>query len=284
MTAKDYLDKARQDHFAIGAFNAANIETIKAVIAAAKNLRAPIIIEASHGEVEYIGGRNFVSLIRNAREDTGLPIFANLDHAPTFEAAVQGITWGFDLIHFNGSALPYDKNIEESKKIADLAHQKNILVETELDTIPGGSSVHPMTAEEELAVTKMTDPNQAEEFVRETGTDTLAASFGSIHGLYQTRKHLDLERLKQIREKTICFLSLHGGSDMREEQVRQAIARGVVKINVNSELRLAFRTTLEKVLTENKELAIYKIMPPVIAAVSKVVETKITLFGSANQA
>ncbi len=284
MTAKDYLLKAQAGHFAIGAFNAANLETIKAIVSAAKKQNSPIIIEASHGEIDFIGAKNFVALIRNAREETGLPIFANLDHAPTLEAAIEGINLGFDLIHFNGSTLPYETNLEQSKKIIALAHASGVLVETELDTIPGGSSVHPKTAEEELAITKLTDPAQAHDFVNQTQTDTLAASFGSIHGLYTTPKRLDIERLKQIRSQTTCFLSLHGGSDMPDEQVKQAIQNGVVKVNVNSELRLTFRTTLEKTLGENKELAIYKIMPPVLDAVSAIVEAKISLFGSANQA
>lgn len=284
MTAKDYLLQAQQQHFAIGAFNAANLETIKAIVAAAKNQNSPVIIEASHGEIDFIGAKNFVAIIKNAREETGLPIFTNLDHAPTPEAALEGINLGFDLIHFNGSHLPFEENLEKSKKIVSLAHAKGVLVETELDTIPGGSSVHPKTAEEELAATKLTDPDQAHSFVSQTGADTLAASFGSIHGLYTTPKHLDIDRLKQIRAKTNCFLSLHGGSDMPEDQVREAITNGVVKVNINSELRLAFRTTLEKTLLSNQELAIYKIMPPVIDAVQSIVENKITLLGSAGKA
>lgn len=283
MTARDWLNRAKEEHFAIGAFNAANIETIKAIVAAAKNTKAPIIIEASHGEVDYFGGENFVTVIQNARRETGLPIFANLDHSPSLEAARQGLAWGFDLVHFNGSTLSYDENLDQTKTIVAEAHGKNVLVEAELDTIPGGSSVHAVSAEEELKLTKLTDPDQAAAFCEDTRTDTLAASFGSVHGFYQTQKHIDLTRLGQIRAKTNCFLSLHGGSGMPDEQVKEAIQIGIVKINVNSELRLAFRNTLQKALADSQELAVYKIMPPVIDAVRQVVETKIKLFGSAGK-
>lgn len=281
MTARDWLNRAKEEHFAIGAFNAANIETIKAIVAAAKNLNAPVIIEASHGEIEYFGGKNFVDIVKNAREETGLPIFTNLDHSPSLEAARLGLSWGFDLVHFNGSTLSFDENQTQTKIFVEEAHAKNVLVEAELDTIPGGSSFHELTAEEELKQTKLTDPDQAASFSEYTQTDTLAASFGSVHGFYQTQKHIDLTRLKEIRAKTKCFLSLHGGSGMPDEQVKEAIQIGIVKININSELRLAFKNTLEKALSDSKELAIYKIMPAVIDAVRQVVEIKIALFGSA---
>ena len=284
LNAKYYLDRAQSEHFAIGAFNAANIETLKAIIGAAKTTNAPVIIEASHGEIEFIGGQNFVDIIRNARQEYNLPIFTNLDHAPNVETTLQGIKWGFDLIHFNGSSLPYTENVSKTQEVVLMAHQQDRLVEAELDAITGSSSLHTLTAEEQLATAKLTDPLQAADFVTATGIDTLAASFGSVHGLYATPKNLDIDRLKEIHTKTSCYLSLHGGSDMPEDQIKQAIENGVVKINVNSELRLAFRTTLEKTLKENSELAIYKIMPPVIAAVQRIVEDKINLFGCTDKA
>lgn len=284
MTIKDYFQRATTQHFAIGAFNAANLETIKAIVMAAKNQNSPVIIEASHGEIDYIGDKNFLDIIANFREETNLPIFTNLDHVPTLEDALKGISLGFNLVHFNGSTLPYENNIAKTKQVADLAHQHNILVEAELDTIPGDSSVHAVTAQQQLATTKLTSPDQAYDFVARTQTDILAASFGSVHGFYQTAKHLDLELLAQIRQKTNCFLSLHGGSGMPDDQVKAAIQTGIVKINVNSELRLAFKQTLIQGLNDSQELALYKIMPPVISAVQSVVETKIQLFGSANKA
>lgn len=284
MTAKDWLSKAQTDHFALGAFNAANIETLKAIVTAAADLHAPVIIEASHGEVEYIRPKNLVDIVRNAREETGLPIFTNLDHAPSLEAAREGIAAGFDLIHFNGSSLPYEDNVRQTQEIVAEAHSQNILVEAELNPIVGGSALHHDTAKTELAKGQLTDPNQAVDFINRTGVDTLAPAIGNLHGIYETDKILDLERLKQIRQQTSAFLSLHGGSSISPNQIQSAIDHGIVKINVNTELRVAFRQTLESTLKTNDEVAIYKLMPPVISSVQKIVEEKIKLFGSANKA
>ena len=283
MTAKDYLTKAQNEHFAIGAFNAANLETIKAIIEAAKELNSPIIIEASHSEIEYIGGENFISVINNYKKETGLPIFTNLDHAPSLEAARKGLLWGFDLIHFNGSHLPLAENITATAGFVKEAHAQNVLVEAELDPIENSSGLHNLTAEAQLAQIKYTSPEEAHDFAKKTNVDTLATSFGSIHGLYETHKQLNLELLSQIRTNTSCFLSLHGGSDIPADQVQKAISLGIVKINVNSELRLAFKTALKSDLATDPELAIYKIMPPAIEAVKNIVKAKLTLFGSTNK-
>lgn len=284
MTAKDWFAKAQNEHFAIGAFNAANIETVKAIIAAAIKLRSPVIIEASHGEVEYIGGNNLVSIVKNARAETGLPIFTNLDHAPTDTDAMRGIAWGFDLIHFNCSQLPFEEAVEKTKKVVAEARQHDILVEAELDAIAGSSTIHlGHTTSEQLVSSSLTNPDKAAVFVKETGIDTLAVSIGNIHGLYDTVKHLDLPLLQKIKDNTQCFYSLHGGSGIPAEEIRSAIRLGVVKVNINTELRLAFRQSLEQSLQQTDEVAIYKIMPPVIAAVQKIVEEKMIIFNSQNQ-
>lgn len=283
MTAKDYLTKAQNEHFAIGAFNAANLETIKAIVEAAKELNSPIIIEASHGEIEYIGGENFISVINNYKKETNLPIFTNLDHTPSLEAARLGLAWGFDLVHFNGSHLPYEENVTITAGFVKEAHASGVLVEAELDPIENNSGIHNLTAEAQLKEIKYSDPLQAKDFANRSGVDTLATSFGSIHGLYETHKQLNLELLGQIRSNTSCFLSLHGGSDIPANQVQKAISLGVVKINVNSELRLAFKEALKTDLASSPELAIYKIMPPAIKAVKNIVKAKLTLFGSANK-
>jgi len=283
MTAKDWLTKAKDKKFAIGAFNVANLETLKAIVQAAISQRSPVIIEASHSEVEYIGQKNFVSLVNNAREETGLPIFSNLDHAPTIEDVTRAVENGFDMVHYNGSHLELDENIKNSITAVNLAHTKNITVEVEIDPIPGHSSINQVSAQEELKQTHFTDPEVASQFIHKTQADILAASFGSIHGLYQTRKHLDLDQLQKIKAQVSCFLSLHGGSDMPNDQVTQAINIGISKINVNSELRLAFRQTLTNSLSGSNDLASYKFMTPVIAAVQQIVENKMILFGSAHQ-
>jgi len=286
MTAKEALTKAQKEGYAIGAFNAANIETLKAIVGAADKLRAPVIVESSHGETEFIGAENLVDLVKNYREETGLPIFINLDHAPSVEAAEEGIAAGFEMIHINASKLPYEENVAATKKVAEEAHAKGLLCEAELTPIEGSSAPHMQeTIEEEQAKSKYTDPEQAQDFVSRTGIDTLAVSIGNVHGVYKTAPKLDLELLKRLTAELPCFFSLHGGSGIPDDQVRGAIGTGdIVKVNVNSEMRIAYRETLEKVLGKSDEVAIYKIMPDVIAAVQEVVEKKITLFGSAGKA
>lgn len=279
------LEKARKEGYALGAFNAGDLEIVKGVIQAGMEQASPLIVETSPGETKFFGPRNFDCVIENFKKETGLPILANLDHALGLEEAQEGVEAGFDLIHFDGSELPYEENVKITKMVVDQAHQKGLLVEGEIDKILGTSKPHPTEKAESLQASgSYTDPDKAAEFVSRTGVDLLAVFVGNLHGTYQEPPKLDLERLKKIAALP-CFLSLHGGSGLLEEDVKKAIQVGrVVKINVNTELRVVYRETLENVLKGSEEVAIYKIMPPVIAAVQKVVEEKIQLFGSANKA
>jgi ketose-bisphosphate aldolase len=286
MNSRELLECAQKEGYAIGAFNAANLETLKAIAGAAGKLKAPVIAESSQGETEFIEARNLVAVVRNLSQEFGVPMLINLDHSPSVEAAEKGIAAGYDLIHINASKLPYEENVAATKKVAEEVHAKNLLVEAELTPIAGTSAPHPgEKAEDVVAKEQLTDPDQAEDFVKRTGIDTLAVSIGNVHGVYASEKHLDLDLLAKLRARLSCFFSLHGGSTISEEQVRNAIRIGkIVKVNVNTELRMAYRKTLEETLKASDEVAIYKIMPPVIEAVQKVIEAKITLFGSAGKA
>lgn len=285
MTAQEILNKAKSEGYALGAFNAGDLEIIKGVLQAGVELKSPLIIEASPGEIKFFGHKNFDCVIENFKKETGLPILANLDHALGLEEAQEGIEAGFELVHFDGASLPYEENVKITKMIVEQAHEKGLLVEGEIDKILGESIPHSGDAESVQASGNYTDPEKAADFISQTGADILAVFIGNLHGTYRQPPKLDLERLKMIAERLPCFLSLHGGSGLLEEDIKQAIAIGkVVKINVNTELRVAYRETLENVLKGSEEVAIYKIMPPVIAAVQKVVEGKIKLFGSVGKA
>ena len=285
MNVQEILSLAKSGGYALGSFNAGDLEIIKGVIQAGIELKSPLLIEASPGEIKFFGHRNFDCVVENFKKETSLPILTNLDHSLGLEEAQEGIESGFDLIHFDGSDLTYEENIKISKMIVQQAHEKGILVEGEFDKILGTSAPHQEDAESVQASGSYTDPEKADEFVNQTGVDILAVFIGNLHGTYKQAPKLDLERLRMIAEKLPCFLSLHGGSGLLEEDIRQAISLGkVVKINVNTELRVAYRETLENVLKGSEEVAIYKIMPPVIAAVQKVVEEKIRLFGSEGKA
>lgn len=285
MSSRELLECAQKEGYAIGAFNAANIETLKAIAQAAGVLKAPVIAESSHGETEFIGAKNLVDVVANLREEFGIPFLVNLDHSPSLEAARKGIAAGYDLIHINASKLPYEENVKVATQVVQEAHAKDLLVEAELTPIAGTSALHEEKAEEVVAQEVFTDPDQAEDFVKRTGIDTLAVAIGNVHGVYASEKHLDLDLLARLRERLSCFFSLHGGSTISEDQVRNAIKIGkIVKVNVNTELRLTYRKTLEETLKATDEAAIYKIMPPVIEAVQRVIESKIRLFGSAGKA
>src|SRR4030042_1235737 len=285
MNVQEILSLAKSGGYALGSFNAGDLEIIKGVIQAGIELKSPLLIEASPGEIKFFGHRNFDCVVENFKKETSLPILTNLDHSLGLEEAQEGIESGFDLIHFDGSDLTYEENIKISKMIVQQAHEKGILVEGEFDKILGTSAPHQEDAESVQASGSYTDPEKAAEFFNTTGVDILAVFIGNLHGTYKQAPKLDLERLRMIAEKLPCFLSLHGGSGLLEEDIRQAISLGkVVKINFNNELRVDYRETLENVLKGSEEVAIYKIMPPVIAAVQKVVEEKIRLFGSEGKA
>lgn len=280
MNALEILTKAKNEGYSLGAFNAGNLEIAKAIVQAAQSQQSPVIIETSAGELEHFGLKNFLSLVENYRQELGLTILTNLDHGPGLEECQTAIEAGYNLVHFDGSALPYEENVKITRVLVEEAHQKGVLVEAELDKILGDSKNYSELPESIQASGEYTDPQKAADFVAQTGCDILAVFIGNLHGTYQQPPRLDLERLRLISEKVPCFLSLHGGSGLLEEDVKKAIQIGrIVKVNVNTELRLAYRNTLENVLRGSDEVAVYKIMPPVVAAIQKVVEEKIQLFG-----
>ena len=282
MNAKELILKAKKEGYAIGAFNVANIETLKAVTQAAKKLNSPVILEASDGEVNYIGLKQLVAMKKIYQDETGVPIILNLDHGKDFEACKLAIESGFDYIHFDGSKFPFDQNIEITKEVVKLAHAKGLPVEGEFTHIEGSSADH--TKEDAAQFNKAeyyTNPEKAKEFVTKTGVDVLASFIGNSHGIYATEKRLDLTVFKKIIEALPATLfSLHGGSGVHDDDVRAAIKMGIVKVNINSEMRIAFKMTLQESLNASTEIAIYKLTPPAIQAVQDVVERKIMLFGS----
>lgn len=286
MTAREWLKKAKEEKFAIGAFNVGNIETFKAIAQAAAAKRSPVIIEASPGEISWLGMKNVVDLAHNFSLMYEVPILVNLDHAESFVDCQQAIDLGFDLIHFDGSKLPFDENLQLSQKIVELAHGKDLVVEVEMDHIAGSSEVHSGSAEDEIKQGQFTDPQKARGFMELTKADILASFFGNVHGVFAgggENLHLSiLESLGGLLPR--CLFSLHGGSGIPDEQVRQSIEKGIVKVNINTEIRQAFRDKLEEVLEANPhEYAMYKIEVPVVAQAQKIVEHKIDIFGSGGK-
>lgn len=288
--ALKYFQKAQQEKFAIGAFNAASIETLKAIVGAAKKLNSPVMIEASQGEVEFFGVTELVATVRAMEQDFQVPIILNLDHAPDYDSCKKALDAGFDYLHLDGSKLPYEQNVEQTKRLVDEAHAKDVLVEGEIDNInaKGASSADHRGQSIDIVRDEglYTNPEKAAEFVQATGVDTFASFVGNVHGLYSEPKNLKLDLLERISEVLPGkFLSLHGGSGIPESDVKNAINLGIVKVNVNSELRVSFRDKLKEILNrpDENEVAVYKFMPEAIEAMQKVVEEKIEVFGSANK-
>lgn len=283
--ARELFQKALREGYAIGAFNAANLETIKAVTAAGKKLNSPLLIEASPGEAGYVGIKQLVRLIRTYEEELQIPIILNLDHGNDVSVIKKAVDEGFDYVHYDGSKTPFEDNVKNAREVVEYAHKKGVMVEGEIDHIEGSSADHTKESASKYALKDLfTKPEQAKEFVERTGIDTFASFIGNLHGIYADNKHLDLELLQDIRQAIPqAFLSLHGGSGVFEADVKQAIRTGIVKVNVNSEMRIAFKMSLQQTLNATDEIAVYKIMEKPISEVQKVVETKMQLFGSASK-
>lgn len=284
MNAREVLQRAKNENYALGAFNVCNLETLKAVVQASQKLKSPIILEASDGEVNYIGAEILVAVINIYRKQTGLPIIINLDHGKDFESCKKAIEAGFDYVHIDGSKFPLEENIAITKEVVKLARSRGVLVEGEMDYIEGSSDDHTNEDPGKFQKAGMySDPEKARYFVEQTGVDTFASFVGNLHGIYAKEIRLDLNLLQKIRKALPnAFLSLHGGSGINPDDIRQAIKMGVVKINVNSEMRVAFKLTLQETLNKSNDIAFYKLTPPAILEMQKVVEQKINLFGSSK--
>lgn len=287
--ARDAVARARAEHFALGAFNLDNQETLKAVVHAAANKKAPVLVEVSQGEVDALGLENVRDMVDNYIQEFGIELYINLDHSPSVESAIAGIEAGFEFIHIDVSQANHDATEEEiiaqTKQVVEYARLTGALVESEPHYFGGGSNVFTKAMDYKEIKKTFSTPEGARKFVNATGIDTFAAAIGNLHGSYPVPKMLDIDLLKEIRQAIDCNISLHGGSGTPGHYFIDAVKVGVSKININTDMRIAYRKTLEKVLKENKsEYAVVKLMDEVIAAVQVVVEEKIDLFNSAGKA
>ena len=287
--ARHLMQRSRQQKFAVGAFNIDNQETLIAVARAAQKLRAPVLVEVSDGEVKALGLDNIRDMVDNYKIEYGIEIYVNLDHSPTVEAAKRGIDAGFEFIHIDISQANHEASdetiISATQEVVQYAAFTGALVESEPHYFGGSSNVHTEEINYDEIKKTFSTPQAAEQFVRATGIDTFAAAIGNLHGKYPVPKVLDLELLQKIRDAIDCQISLHGGSGTPLHFFERAAQIGVSKININSDMRFAFRQTLEKVLKEHPdEYAIVKLMPEVYEAVQQVIEEKIKAFGSEGKA
>jgi fructose-bisphosphate aldolase, class II len=287
--ARALYARAKAEKFALGAFNIDNQETLIAVARAAAAKKAPVLVQLSQGEVDAIGLENTRCLVDNYAAGYGIEVYINLDHSPSVAAAKAGIDAGFEFIHIDLSQAKKDASPEEiiaaTKEVVEYAKSTGALVESEPHYFGGSSNVHTEDIDYEAIKKTFTKPEEAQEFIKATGIDTFAVAIGNLHGSYPVPKQLDLDLLAKIEAANQgVHFSLHGGSGTPDAQFRGAVALGISKVNINSDLRKAFRNTLEKVLLENpKEFAVVKLMPAVIDAMQAIVEDKIDSFGSAGK-
>jgi fructose-bisphosphate aldolase, class II len=287
--ARALMGRSRAEHFSVGAFNVDNLETLVAIAQAAQAKKAPVLAEVSQSEVEAIGLANLRDLVDNFREELEIEMYLNLDHSPSVAAATAGIEAGFEFVHIDYSQANRDATEEEivvaTKEVVAAAAGSGALVESEPRYFHGSSNVLDEEIDYEEVKATFSTPDGARDFVEATGVDTFAAAVGNLHGRYPTPKRLDLDLLRAIREAIDVNISLHGGSGTPGHYFEEAARIGVSKVNLNSDLRYAYRTGLEKALAENPdEYAVVRLMGPVIAALRKVVEDHIDLYGSAGKA
>ena len=246
----------------------------------------PVVIGVSEGEREFLGVRQIAALVRSLREEFDFPIFLNADHTHSLEKAVEAASAGFDSIVFDLSALPFDENMRQTKVAVEALKAINpaILVEGEIGDIGTGSEIH---AEAPDLSKGLTTPTQAKRFVESTRIDILAPAVGNMHGMLksmvegETKKHLDIERIAQIKSATRVPITLHGGSGTDDEDLRKAIAAGITIVHINTELRVAWRRGLEEGLSKRPdEVVPYKILPLAVEAVKQVTLSRLALFNN----
>ncbi|MDN4594834.1 class II fructose-bisphosphate aldolase [Polycladomyces subterraneus] len=279
VTSKGLLEAARDKQYAVCGFAFHNLELLQAVVAGAERMRAPVILQTTPATIEAVGLNYLVHLARAAAESVSIPVVLHLDHGRDYETALRCLRAGYTSIMIDGSRLPWEENAALVKKVTEAAHAVGVPVEAELGRVPDAADVS-TTAEDTY-----TDPFEAARFVAETGCDSLAVAIGTAHGVYRGKPRLDLDRLATIAREVPVPLVLHGASGLPDESVRQAVARGIAKINISTELKLPYATALRSYLHDHpSEADPRKYVQNGKRAVQKVVEEKLRLSGSAGRA
>jgi fructose-bisphosphate aldolase, class II len=285
-TLREVLQQAGKRGDAIGHFNVSDLTLLKAVFSAAQDVDVPVIVGASEGERSFMGVRQIADLVKSLRDEFGYPIFLNADHTHSRASAEEVAKAGFDSIVFDLSALPLEQNVRQTREaVAALkAIHPTMLVEGEIGDIGSGSEIHDTMRDSSKA---LTTPEEARQFVQETGIDILAPAVGSMHGMSrsmvrgESKQHLNIERIAAIKEATGVPLTLHGGSGTDDDDFRKAIAAGITIVHINTELRVAWRHSLEDSLAAKPdEVVPYKILPPVVESVREVVKSRLRLFSN----
>jgi ketose-bisphosphate aldolase len=281
---RNLLQGAQEKGVAIGHFNVSDLVLLKAVFAAARELSVPVLVGLSEGEREFVGVRQIAAFVRSLRDEFQFPIFLNADHTHSLAKGVEAAKAGFDSIVFDRSALPFEENVRQTKQAVEALKAINpaMLVEGEIGDIGTGSEIHESSPDLSKG---LSTPEEARQFVSNTGIDILAPAVGNMHGMLKsmvtgkTKKHLDIKRIADIKRAAQVFLTLHGGSGTNDGDLREAIAAGINIVHINTEVRVAWRSGLEQGLAKNAdEVVPYKILPSAVDSVRQVVSARLRLF------
>ncbi len=272
---KTVLKIADNLNMAIGSFNTHNLEMLPAIITAAKKQGTPVIVQTSVGTARYIGHQNLVAVCKSMSDVTGIDVVLHLDHAQKYDDIKEAIDAGYSSVMFDGSALPLKDNILKTKQVVNYAGGRGVSVEAELGTVGG--------TEDGLAVneqdSKLTDPADAVEFVAATGIDALAVAIGTSHGQYKSKTNINFARLEQIRNAVNLPLVIHGGTGVKDEDVKKVIDLGIRKFNVGTELLVAWtRKSIQLFAQTPENASLRNNVVPCLEDIQTIVETKIGLF------
>ncbi len=247
VTSEKMLLDAQKGNYAVGAFNVENMEMVKAVIAAAEELKAPVMLQTTPSTIKYGTVETYAAIVRAEAEKASVPVCLHLDHGNSFELAVRAMKAGYTSVMIDGSGEDFENNIAVTKKVVDVAKAIGIPVEAELGKVGGKED------DLEADADTNTDPAEAKEFVERTGVSSLAVAIGTAHGFYVGTPVLDKPRVSAIREVVSVPLVLHGASGLSEEDVRECVERGMCKVNFATELRAAYTAAVKKLLEEKPE-------------------------------
>lgn len=277
----ELLNKAEEEGYAVGAFNANNMEIVQAIIQAAEKESAPVIMQASQGAITYAGLHFITGMVRIAAESSPVPVALHLDHGTDFDQVLNCIEGGFTSVMYDGSKLPLEENIALTIKVLNLARPKGISVEAELGKI-GGTEDHVHVSDKEVMYT---DPEEARYFVEKTRVESLAIAIGTAHGQYKGEPKLDFERLAKIRSLVKIPIVLHGSSGVPDDAIKEAILLGVRKVNIDTNIREAFVGEMRRAIAAYPdEIDPRKILGPARNATIEIIREKIRLFGSSGKA
>ena len=247
VTSKEMLLDAQKGGYAVGAFNAENMEMVKAIVAAAEELKAPVMIQTTPSTINNGTLETYTALVHAEAKNASVPVALHLDHGSSFDLAVRAIRVGYTSIMIDGSGSGFEENIDVTRRVVAVAAPNQIPVEAELGKVGGKED------DLEAEADTNTDPAQAAEFVERTGISSLAVAIGTAHGFYVGTPILDKERLSEIRKVVDIPLVLHGASGLSEEDVIDCVKRGICKVNFATELRAAYTDAVKALLKEKPE-------------------------------